>query len=623
MNDFSGGLNITDPATSIRENQVHACTNAVFEKLGAKRWCGCEGVTAKNAIADYLRGLYNSEEISGTYHLFGMWGGSLYEITPSTGAVSAALFSPTGTGELWGATHWGKFYATNGTASFKIEGSTGYRTGIVPPAAGSSSAAAGGTLPDGVYKIKLGYARKVGGLNVLYSQGYDLGNVTLGGGNNTISISGFLNSADQQVNNKVVWMTLADGETYYFFYETGNNTTTAFTIASDSAYENAILYDQFGAPSGLPPVMTGLIVFDNRIFGYSGNYLYYSLKSTVSYDLERFPALNKIEYPYQITGLFTMGKFLYINTASNGVIIQAVDDLGSRFEHIEEKTSFKYMRTVVDWNGGKLGLTRDGLEFFDGEKFVKFDYAYNIRSVIQSMYASADSNYQPCACVVSRSNRMEYHLSFRDTAIGSLNNNRTYVLNLSQTFYQDNLNFKTPWEMINRGFNYSARSSSGQWFFGQSYEASSTIYKETALHSTQQGIYSETGVYLTVATNMDIYYASKIFFDSMFTKVTIEGCALFFQILEKARVSVVIADDPAKLVNQETDVTAYADSKWDEMVWDDDLWGGGQLQRYLTKGKIGVKGYSWYAAFSQTADDPDLIVRTIDVLATIESGRGI
>lgn len=623
LNDFSGGLNTTDEPTAINENQVQSCLNAVFGKKGVSRWCGCEAVTAKDGINDFLRGLYNSSEISGTDHLLGMWGGSLYEIIPSTGAISSALITPTGSGEMWGGTHWGKFYGTNGTGSFKVESSTAYRIGIVPPTAGSSSAVAGGTLPNGVYKVKIGYARKVSGLNVLYSQGYDLGDVTLTTGNNAIRITGFSNSDDPQVNNKVVWLTLADGTLYYFFYETDDNISTTITITSDAQYENAITYDEFGSPSGLPPVMSFMGIFDNRIFGIKDDTLYYSLKATVSYDLERFPVLNKIQYPFALTGWFVLGKYLYLNTANDGVLIQAVDDLGSRFEHIEKTTSFKYMRSVVDWNGGKLGLTRDGLEFFDGEKFIKFDYAYNIRTSIHEMYNSADDDFMPCACVVSRNNRMEYHLSFRDTDVGIKNNNRTYVLNLSQTFYQDNLNFKTPWEVIDRGFNYCARSSGGVWYFGQSFKDSSTIYKETAIYTTQSGIYNGVGIYLSSPTNMELSFTGKIFYDSMFTKINIQEGALFFKISEKANISLIIADNPSSLVVHETGITAYAGSNWDEMRWDDDVWAGPNLQRYLMKGKRGVFGYSWYFIFSQTADDPNLLIRTIDVLTILESGNGI
>jgi len=619
---ITGGVNINDPATSLPDSQASVALNIMFGKTGFTRWCGCQNLTEKDAIAGYLRGLAHSAEISGTNHLFTMCGGKLYEVNVSTGALSSALYDATGTGEMYGGVHWGKFFATNGAKTFKVEASTAYQIGITPPSAGNVAAAAGGTLPDGVYKVCMAYARKESGLNVLYSQGYLVGSVTLGGGNNTVAVTNFANSADAQVNNKVIFMTLANGTTYYYFAETGNNTTTSISISSDTS-NNAITYEKDLLPSGLPAAFTRMICFDNRIFGVLGNRLYYSLKSYSPYDIERFPSGNYIDYPFQITGLFTLGRYLYLNTADNGIMIQNVDDLGSRFEHIEKRVSFKFLRTIVDWNGGKLGLTKDGLGFFDGEKFQDFDYAYNIRPAIQTMYTTADANFQPVAIVINRGNRKEYHLSFRNTTINSTNNNRTYVLNLSQTFYQDSQNFRTPWEVIGRGFNYVAMNSSGGVYYGQSFLNSSTIYQELQTHTTQKGIYDDTGTYLDAATNMTIAFSTKTFNENMFTKVIIGEAAILAQLGSVAKLSVNIADDPSKVISQDTDVSSYASATWDNFLWDESLWSVESQQRVPLKGKQGVFGYAWYATFSQTADDPTFTLSSIDLLLTTETGRGI
>lgn len=618
---ITGGVNINDPATSLPDSQASVAMNLMFGKTGFKRWCGCENLTAKDAVSDYFRGLENTAEISGTNHLLTMFGGKLYEVNTTTGAVGSPLFDATGSGEMYGGTHWGKFFGTNGAKTFKVEAGTAYQIGITPPGAGTLAVAAGGTLPNGVYGVYLAYARKVGGLNVLFSQGYYAGTVTLSGGNNTVAISNFANSGDAQVNNKVAFMTLANGTTYYYYAETGNNTTTTISIASDTS-NNAITYEKDLLPSGLPAAFTHMICFDNRIFGVLGNRLYYSLKSYSPYDIERFPSGNYIDYPFQVTGLFTLGRYLYLNTADNGVLIQSVEDLGSRFEHIEKRVSFKFLRTAVDWNGGKFGLTKDGLGFFDGEKFQDFDYSYNIRPTIQTMYATADSNFQPCAIVINRGDRKEYHLSLRNTTINSTNNNRTYVLNLSQTFYQDSLNFKTPWEVIGRGFNYAAMNSDGGVYFGQSFATSSTIYQELATHTTQKGIYDDTGAYLTAATNMTLMFATKTFNENMFTKIIIGEPALLAQIGSVAKLSINIADDPSKVISQDTDVASYASAIWDNFIWGEALWSIESQKRIPLKGKQGVFGYTWYATFSQTADDPNFALSSIDLLLTTETGRG-
>lgn len=617
LGNWSGGVNKNDPRSSIGDDQLYDCLNVVLNKKGVKRWCGCKGVTAKDAIDDYLRGMYYSYEIDGTAHLLAMWGGNCYEIDPSDGTIGASIYATGGTGELWGATHWGKFYGCDGTKVFKVVDGVGYQVGISPPVAGTSAAAAGGSLPPGVYKIMIGYALKNSGLNVLYSQGFALGNVTLSGGNGTIAISNFANSSDPQVNNKVVWMTLAGGTTYYFFYETNNNTSTSFNITSDSAYQNAIVYEQFALPSGLSVAFTSMIIADNRIIGILGNRAYFSMKSTNGFDIERFPALNYIDYPYQLNGLFSIGNYVYFNTVDNGIIIQSLDDIGSKFEHKEKRLSFKFMRTVVNWKGGKFGFTGDGLQFFNGETFEEFDYSINIRPVIKNMYSTADSNFQPYACLVSRDNRLEYHLSFRDTSIGSLNNNRTYVLNLSQTVYQDNINFKTPWEIIDRGFNYAACSSTGQWYFGQSYIGSSTIFKELTTHTTQQGFYDGSGIYLTEATNMNFVIVGKTMFENLFSKVIFEQIRMLIQCNEIQRLGIVIADT----VEMESihDVVSTEQLDWD-VDWDVD-WIAEKPFLAIAKIKDGTFGYSWYFKHDNTSDDINFEMSSIQILSTIETGR--
>jgi uncharacterized protein (UPF0333 family) len=529
----------------------------------------------------------------------------------------------TGTGEVWGGSHWGKFFFTNGTKVVKIEGTTATQVGIAAPTTGSAAAGAGAGLADGVYLVYVGYARKVSGLNVLYSQGKSLGSVTLGGGNNQIAITSLANSADAQVNNKVVWMTDAGGTTLYFYGETDNNTSTSITITGTTAKNNALIYDTEAQNNGVPPAFEYLHVFDNRIWGSIGNKLYYSKKATVSYDLEKFPAINVIENPYQITGIFSMGQNLYLNTAQNGILVQPAANVGARYEHIEQKYSFRYMRTVGDWNGKKIGLTNYGVMVFNGEVFEEWDYGYNIRPALNVIWSSSTANTQPCGFVYRRDNRIEYALSFCDTSLGIKNNNRTYVLNLSQTFFADNQNYRTPWEVVDRGFNYVAVDGSNVPYYGQSYDASSQIYKELTTHTYNVGIYDSAGDYQTNPVNMTSTVVFRTIIKDLFTKFIIENIGLMLQIVESATVIVAIADDPSKVITQQTDLTASGLSLWDTMTWDGALWSVESQQRTLIKGSEGTFGYSYYVIFQQVADDPNMSVTQLDVLYTAETGRGI
>jgi hypothetical protein len=623
LGDMSGGLNVNDPAVSITENQLAACQNVILLKKGFKRWPGAENLTTKDDIADVFRGLFSHGVIAGTQYLYGVWGGKVYSVNKATGAIGSALYDLTGTGEASGGSHWGKFYMCNGTKCCKVEGGSAYQIGISAPTTGAAAAAAGGTLPDGVYKIFVGYARRISGVNVLYSQGYALSDITLGGGNNTVSITGFANSADAQVGNKVVWMTNAGGTTYYFFSETTNNTTTTITISDTSAQNNAVIYDTYAMTNALPGAFTYMYAFDNRLWGIIGNNLYYSQKATVSYDLEKFPTINKIEFPYQLTGIFSLGTNLYLNTADNGIMVLPNANVGARYEHTEQRESFSFMNTVADWNGGKIGLTKNKVGFFDGNSFQPFDYGYNIRPVLQKIWGSTTADFMPVGFTYRRDNRIEYAISFRDTDLGTANNNRTYVLNLSQTFFQDSANYKTPWEMVDRGFNYVAVDSANQAFYAQSYAGSSQIYKEYTIHSWNKGIYDKAGTFLTAATTMTASVTSKTIIENMFTKQIIGETGLLFNISKLATITVSILDDLAKNVSQATGISTYASTAWDAFNWDTANWASEGVQQYKLKEQAGTFGYAWNWSFMQNDDDINLLLTDVDVMVTKETGRGI
>jgi hypothetical protein len=214
-----GGINNNDPSNSLLKNQVVYSSNWILKQKGFKRFPGVENLTAKHAINNYLRGMHIYPETDGTEHLLEVHGGKLYEVNKSTGDLTE-LYNMTGSGEAWFCNYWGKCFLTNGTKVIKVENSTAYQVGIDAPTTGTAAAVAGGSLPDGIYKVYIGYARKVSGVNVLYSSGKDLGSVECKDGANTVRILSFGNSSDPQVNNKIVWMTDAGGSIYYFYHKT-------------------------------------------------------------------------------------------------------------------------------------------------------------------------------------------------------------------------------------------------------------------------------------------------------------------------------------------------------------------------------------------------------------------
>ena len=629
--DLSGGVNLNDPAISLRNNEVANALNVRFDASGFGRHGGAENLTTKDDCDDYLDGLFTHCEVDGTKHLYTAFGNKLYEVNTTTGELTE-LFSIGGTGECWGGSHFGTFYMANGASVVKVEGSTASRVGIAPPSGVTATGyTSGGSLPDGVYKIYACYARKVSGLNILYSKGQLVANVTIsgGGGNGHVRLENFANSSDGQVNNKVAFMTDADDSTYYQYGETDDNSTLLIDIVDDSNKQNAITYSAYAANNNLPENFEYLLAFDNRIWGVVGNVLYYSLKSApnATYNLERFPALNKIEYPYQITGLFTIGKHLCINTACHGVIIQPEADINARYEHIEQKESFKYMRSVADWRGGKIGLTHDKLGFFSPVtlKFEEWDYGVNIRPVLNKIWTTSSENFQPCGITVRRPDRIEYLLSFRDTSVNEVCNNRTWVLNLSGTEFLSRKQFVAPWECVGRGFNYVAADCENNLYFGQSFDGSSTIYTEDDQNTTHVGIYDDDGAYIDSSENMAMSLLTRVINKNLFTKTSIENIRGLYTIKDSITIDIFIADNQSRNSFQTVTVedAAMSQSLWGSMIWGEDNWASEGDQQDEIKVDDGVFGYTWYLKIAQSANDKDLSVRQIDVLTLLETGRGI
>jgi hypothetical protein len=647
IEDLSGGLNNNDPALTISDNEVADCKNAKFLKKGYERWPGTEPLTVQNAINDYIRGEFTHGEADGTQHLYKVHGGKLYEVSKSDGSLTE-LYELTGQGEAWGVSSHGTFFCSNGSGMCKIEGTTAYRVGIVPPsgvvATGQTS---GGNLPDGVYKLYASYARvePVAGVDtdVLYSQGEELTNVTISGGsgNGSIDISNFLNSSDPQVGNKVIWMTRANLSVYLKWKTTGDNTTESFTITDADPENSLITYGAKAKDNGLPPDLDYLFAFDNRLFGIVNNILRWSRKGYTKYDLDRWPAVNSRLISYRMTALFGCEKHLCLNTEQNGIMLLPFADVNAKIEHFEQQTSFEYVRTVSKWNGNLIGMTRDRIGLFNKETFTfdPWDYGYNIRPFLNRIWQDDGANNRPCGIVHRRDNRMEYMLSFKDNAVNNSNNNRTLILNLSRTYYIDIDRNKTPWELLGRGFNYVVKDTDNILYFAQHIEGAGTIYKELSNHTYEKGIFNDSGNYLTENTDMETFVITKTFIKDVWTKQIIEQARSLLQTTDPSTLLVTIKDDPSKTISQSTTSDALGVNKWsndaetteDAMVWaadDDDgtnedrKWSTEAIRLYYYKGKSGINGYTWNMKFSQTSDEIDFYLQQLSMYLTNVTGRG-
>jgi len=624
FSDYSLGLNTKESHFGIKPKQAYnGSINARFKARGFDRVPGFFGLAETPPFTTYCKGLEIYSRVDGTQKLMGFSNGRLYEVNPTTN-VATERYNLTGTGEAFGVSAYDKFFAANGSSSCMVENETGYQIGITPPAACTVAAAAGGTLPDGTYTIYVSYAIS----NVLYSQGFLCASVTLGGGNNTIAFSSFANSSNPRVSNKVVWMAgPVDSGSLFFYYETGNNTSTSFNITSASTRDSSKYYNVLALPSKIPPVMTGIFFHDDTLFGWKNNVLYASMKATSVYDLERWPDIT-YEFPFYILSLFAIGTHIYLNT-NKGIIRIPDADLTAKYEYVTKRLYFKYVRTVAkldDTTGDKtdspvIGWTNDGVRIFDGNGF-SIDLSKDVKPNIQTGMDDANSTFQPCGYVCRSNARSEYRISYRDTDINTVSNNRTLVLNLDTLTIQSNTEYIAAWELWGIGFTHACITADNIVYMAQSVNGNSQIFTETWGSVSDKWIYSDLGTLLTDLTPKEIVVKSKVETPDLAIRLRCEQIRLLSQQNSLSSVFVEIADEFCKADSKNFAAGSGVVSLMDEALFDEAVFASEQPIINIGKLKSGIlKGSSVFVTYKQTADDMSLNVVSIILYAIVEKGN--
>jgi len=508
FSNMSGGINTTDPATDIKLNQVQSALNAIFTNKGFGRCYGLAGLKS-GATFPTSRGygIHVYEKADGTEILLSVVGSKLYSIDTATGEPTE-LYDFIIAGEAYFVNYMGICFICNGTKLVKYDGTNAYQSGIAAPVGVTAAAASGGSLPDGAYQIYVGYARKVGGANVLYGSGQLVGTVTLTTGNNTIDFSSFANSSDPQVNNKVVWMTDAAGGTFYFYYETGDNTTTSFSVSSAGTRDDTRQYDVLAAYNHVPVSPEYIFVSDNRIWYTSGNQAFFSLQAGTIYDLEKFDTEadgNVLTFPYQLEGGFVLGKTICLNTTS-GIIVLPNGDISQAYEIKGAPYYFKYFRTVGVWNNTAIGVTNDGVRLFDGESFSAVNISRDIKAAIQRCYSDSTAVFQPCGQVIRnvKSVRTEYIFSFMDTSVSGFSNNRQWVLDLDSLNIANADSYNTQWEQWQYGYQYITSTKDNIIYCLQSQTSESNVAKFSQDSTADKWIFNEDGSWVSDLTNRQL-----------------------------------------------------------------------------------------------------------------------
>ncbi|RPJ55960.1 MAG: hypothetical protein EHM12_11370 [Dehalococcoidia bacterium] len=627
--DYEHGLNDTERVSDVgkayfqRYPRHHCvqCNNVVLDQM--KHRPGSEAI--KSDISGRLWGMDFYKQDNGSETLLVVVGQKLYSQNTSNGTLTE-LYDFGGSGETYFQTFANKCWITNSKNVIKIEGTTAYQVGITPPTGVVATASAGGSLPDGVYQIYVSYSRYSGGINLLFSLGQNIASVTLGTGNNTIAITNFANSSDPQVGNKVVWMTDAGGSLFYLYYQTTNNTTTAFNITSASGKSTAFTYDIYAATNYVPGAFEYICVFDKRVWGSIGNTLYYSLQQGNVYDLERFDTSSDfIIMPYPIEGIFQLNGYIYLNTKF-GLIKQAPDPY-SRYEIIGSgnitPTYFRYPRTVASDGSSLMGVTNKGFHIFDGDKWYTNDFSKNIKTSINNLYSCSTTYFWPAATIATRSNRTEYHLLYKDTTSGTMNNRRL-VLNITKTQILDKEDFIAPWEMWDNSGNYIAVNSSNNVYVGQNHSTTSVVYKEQT--STCQDINIYIGNTLTAQRNIPYLIRTGTITPELDSITKWENIRILAHFLRSFYVRIQPVNKSEIDIESELIPTLQNTVEGfilDESVLDVDTFGGmgDEPQRYRLPG--GRKGYSFYVEITQTEDDKDFQLMELDLHGYLTRGRMI
>ncbi len=511
IDSVDDGLNTTDPASAVGFRHKHGKgRNQLTEALdfmvhNNKQRPGSNG--ASGVFSTWCRGLGTYLQHDGTDRLLSVSGGKLYLHSKTSPYGTTELYDIGGNGQARFADYLDICVVANGTGVVKVEGATAYKLGIDAPTGAASALRSGGSLPDGEYNIIVTHTRQSGGSALLHSRGQSLTAQTCTGGNNTIRITfPDYSSTDAQVTHVTVWMTDVGGTTYYYYGEAAIDAGYV-DVSSNASRNTALLYSVEAQRNYTIPAFEYILMHNGYLYGSVGNTLYRSLRAGSRYDLERFDTRssggNVADYPFQITGLYAIGEHVYINTPA-GIIRIPNGDISAEYDHVEQLNNFRYPNTVRPWNGGLIGLTRHGVQFFDGDKILPHDIAQDVKPTIQRIYDGYNSDTPPGAAVYRRNDRTEYHLLYKDNTVSTTHHNRRLVLNLDTVRFAQESKVWASWEIWQNGAAYMVVDNSDTWYCAQSLADDGVIYTE---HGTQN---RDKNLYIAGALETDYEYGWKI-----------------------------------------------------------------------------------------------------------------
>jgi hypothetical protein len=530
FSDMSGGKNSAFPCHALAEDQVADTLNLLHEAIGVSRAPGYLGIQSTAFFDSTCEGQFTYKKDDGTEVMICVSNKRVYSVNPLASSKTQ-IGTLTSAGKCYAINAGGKLWIVNGVDFVKVENDLNvYRVQIAAPASGTATPKAGGTLADGVSGCYVAYARKNAAGQYLYSMPFSLGNVTLGTGNNTITIAA-PDSTDPQVTHKVAFLTDAGGAVPYYYGEAANS-VASFDISS-AANRNAgstgFLSTVSAANQILPITPNAIATFDDKIFVWDigGRNIYWSLKTDVNpFDMERFLAENFRSLSYTIDSIFSIGVDLFFNHIGNGVSVALSGDMSSVIKFVQRDLWYLDCDTpegksnVILYKGTAFGLTNDGFRFFDGQQFSN-DVSFHIKPDVDHIYAGI-SGATPNAIIYRRpGKRTEYRFCYRNIDYGVQGNNDQRIFNMDFYFSQQmqmtpqgmvSGNRKETWECWENGFAGMVILN-GAWYGFQNGAADAQIVSENSVVDLY--CYDRTGAFLATEFLKQAYGLTRTFIDDL------------------------------------------------------------------------------------------------------------
>lgn len=648
--NFSYGMRLSASQTRLYEKEVNFAQDCILQDNGCFFMpghydCGIE-FTAKVSGVHIFKTFDDSEV------LLAVSGGKLYSINLLL-KTKTELFNIGSTANAYFTDYLGKCWVTaSGGTPCKVEYNlttkavTASKIGIAKPTGTGTTLgkSAGGTLPDGVYNVYIAYGRIYDGSIVLYSDSLNLNNITLGGGDNTINITGFGNSTDTQVNDKIIFATDAGGDTAYYLHHTNDNTTTSITIASLANQDKEILMQSVSVDNYPMPSCEFIYAFNGRLWGSVKNDLYYSLQNINNvWDLERFKLINKTSYPHIINGIYGLREDLFLSTKTGGMIKQPQANPDTQLSIVDSKYYFYEMNTVAPDQGVLWGLTNDGVRYFDGERFSSENWSVMVHSEIRKIYSSS-SGHSPCGFIKVRHKvlsddqsvitQKEYHLSYCDDVYTINHNNKRLVLDL-ESFINPQRNEDAPadqprhqyiakWVMWNIGFNYAtANKTEIPYLLQQSLTAPLLMTENN--DDLKTNVYLYNGTKGTDTTYPNLRIVTKATLTGLTDKLIIKTLLAYVKTPESFKISITSMDSDTIAEQSLVGDTAVSGTpfSWDTdgAGWDEGYWIA--EKRQIRKAYVGLNSLSsaMYLIIEANNGNPNFNIEKIELLGFLIKHR--